>query len=158
MQIDFSQFTLPEYINPTWRIGIVHTLYYEEYIQQMVAGAKEIYARAELPEENVLSLPVFGSWEIPIIGAALAKDKRVDALMGFGIIVQGGTYHDQHLARESARAMMDIQTQYTMPFAYEILHVKSIDQVPDRVSGSHNKGAEAAMATLHSLAGLSQLK
>ena len=60
--------------------------------------------------------------------------------MGFGIIVQGGTYHDQHLARESARAMMDIQTQYTMPFAYEILHVKSIDQVPDRVSGSHNKG------------------
>lgn len=152
MQSDLTQFELPEYINPSWRIGIVHTLYYAEYIQKMVEGSKEVFTDAELPSNQIISAPVFGSWEIPLLGATLAKDKRIDALIGFGIIVQGSTYHDQHLARETARAMMDIQTQYTIPFAYEILHVKSIDQVPDRVTGTYNKGKEAAVAVLHSLA------
>lgn len=157
MQIDLTKFTLPEHINPNWRIGIIHTLYYSEYIQKMVDGATEIFNKAALNLNNVQSVPVLGSWEIPLLGAALAKKHQVDALIGFGIIVQGATYHDQHLAQQTARAMMDIQTQYAMPFAYEILHVKSIDQVPDRVSGTYNKGAEAAVAVLHSLAALASL-
>ena len=158
MQVTTNSFSYPEFINPSWRIGIVHTLYYSEYILKMVEGAKECLLKTDIVPEKIKLFPVLGSWEIPLIGAKLAKSGNFDALLGFGIIVKGETFHDEHLARETAKAMMDIQVQYGMPFAYEILHVKSLDQVPSRIEGSFNKGTEAAMATLHSLAQMSQIR
>jgi 6,7-dimethyl-8-ribityllumazine synthase len=72
----------------------------------------------------------------------------VDALIGLGIIVQGETKHADLLAAESTRGLMDVQLQYKLPFAFEILWVDDIAHARAR----SEKGAEAAIAVLHSLA------
>ena len=114
-------------------------------------------AEAELKQagiKNVSLHPVLGSFEVPLVGAALAAADSVDALIGLGIILQGATMHADHLAREVTRAIMDVQLQYLLPFGYEVLHVHSLDQITERSGHDVNKGREAAVAVLHALAQL----
>lgn len=148
-----ADFGLPQHIDSSWKIGIVHSTYYDE-VQTLVDGAKETLVDAGLKEGNITLSPVYGSFEIPLLGSALAKTGSFDALMAFGIVVEGETKHAEHLSREVARGIMDIQLQQGIPFAYEVLHVLTIDQARARL----DRGKEAAVAVLHSLAQLNQLQ
>ena len=99
-----------------------------------------------------------GSFEIPLIGAALAEQGAVDALIGFGIIVEGETHHARLLADAATEGIMDTQLTYHIPFAFEVLYVKSLEDARARTTGNSNKGIEAAVAVLHSLALLKKIR
>jgi 6,7-dimethyl-8-ribityllumazine synthase len=145
--------------DPAWKIGIVASYYYKEEMEGLVAGAKEALLEAGLPEANILLHEASGSFEVPLIGAALAESKKVDALIGFGIIVEGKTHHARLLAENVARAFMDVQMKHLLPFAFEILYVNDIAQAQERSApGPANKGREGAHAALHSLAELKRIR
>jgi len=144
-------------VDPSWRIGIVHSTYYKEEIDGLVEGARGVFSAMGISEKNISLHPVPGSFEIPLIGAALAKAKKVDALIGFGIIVEGETYHAKLLADQVARGIMDVQVQLQVPFAFEVLSVHSLEQARARCFGDASKGREAASAVLHSLAELKRI-
>ena len=141
-------------LRPTWRIGIVYSSFYKEEIDQMVAGALKTCDAVGLPRENVSLYPVPGSFEIPLIGSRLAKLKAVDALIGLGIVVQGETHHARLIAESTAKGIMDVQLQYGIPFANEVLYVNTIDIARQRL----HKGEEAALSVMHSLAKLVELQ
>lgn len=143
----------PTSVNPNWRIGIVYSPYYKEEAEAIVRGTEEALSAAGIKEENISKHVVFGSFEIPLIGAALCEAKKVDALVGIGIIVEGETQHARLLADQTAKGMMDIQVRYRVPFAFEVLYVNNLAQAKERSA----KGAEAAAAVLHSLAKLAEL-
>lgn len=151
-------FESAELLHPDAKVGIIYSTYYEEENLVMVNAARDTLVEQGIAVENVSLHPVLGSFEVPLIGAALAEAGAVDALIGFGIVLQGETTHAQYIVGECARAMMDIQMQYRLPFAFEILHVDSLEQVHARSSGPGNKGQEAAQAVLHSLAELRRLQ
>jgi len=148
----------PLQADPSWRIGIVHSSFYTEEMSGLVEGARNFLLGAGIPAKNVTVHPVAGSFEVPLIGAALAEGKKVDALIGLGIIVEGETHHARLLAEQAARGIMDVQVRYRMPFAFEILYVDSLDQALERTRPGSNKGEEAAYAVLHSLAELKRLQ
>lgn len=120
----------------------------------MVDAAESVLVSSGIYKENISVHTVPGSFEIPLVGSALAKSGKVDALIGLGIIVEGETQHARLLAEQSARGIMDVQLQYEIPFAFEVLYVEDIEQARKRAMGDHNKGKEAAHAVLHSLAKL----
>lgn len=141
----------PEHIDPSWRIGIVASSFYKKEIDALTQGARHLLEESGVQSENITEYPVPGSFEVPLIGAALAEAGKVDALIGFGIIVEGETHHAQLLAEQAARGIMDVQLKYQIPFAFEVLYVESIQQAQER---SVFKGKEAARAVLYSLAQL----
>ncbi len=149
---------LPSAIDPAWRIGIIHSSYYKEEIDALVAGAVEVLTAAGVPASNISVHPAPGSFEIPLLGAALADAKKVDALIGLGIIVEGEPQHARLLAENVARGIMDVQVRAGIPFAFEVLYVSSLKQAQERARGDVNKGAEAARAVLHSLAELKRIR
>ena len=149
---------LPAHIDPAWRIGIVASRFHGTHVQSLVEGAKKFLVAAGIPIANIRLFEAPGSFEIPLIGAELAKQQSVDALLGFGIIVQGETHHAELLARTVAHGMMDIQVRFGIPFAFEVLYVDSLQQAEARTDGKHNKGEEAARAVLWSLAQLSAIR
>ena len=79
-------------------------------------------------------------------------------MIGFGIIVEGDTHHARLLAESVTTAMMEIQMDYILPFAYEVLYVKDLEQAKARAFGEHNKGKEAAFAVLQSLVELQKIR
>ena len=147
---------IPEKTDPNWKIGIVYSTYYEDEINSLVECAKKTFNDAGI--SSVALHPVAGSFEIPLIGAGLANEGAIDALVGFGIIIKGETEHADHIARETARGIMDVQTKFGIPFAYEVLHVNSLKEAQERCSDDNNKGREAACTVLHSLAELKSMQ
>lgn len=140
--------------DPAWRIAIVASSFYADEMQSLIGGARESLMAAGIPEAQISIHRVPGSFEVPLIGAALAEAKKADALIGLGIIVEGETHHADLLARESARGIMDTQLKYRIPFAFEILYVRSLAEAKARSSGEANKGREAANAVLSALSSL----
>jgi 6,7-dimethyl-8-ribityllumazine synthase len=149
---------LPEFVDPTWRIGIVASLYHGDIIDRLVEGARSVLQDAGICAEGVALYRAPGSFEVPLLGAALAEAGKVDALMGFGIIVEGETHHARLLAESVTYAMMDVQVRYRLPFAFEILYVDALTQAEERAEGTMNKGREAALAVLQSLAELRRIR
>lgn len=140
---------LPARVDPTWLIGIVASQWHRDILQPMIDVAIQTFVDAGIPEAHVTVHDAPGSFEVPLIGAALIE--KVDALIGFGIVLQGETMHAQNIMQSTTHAMMDLQVRHKKPFAFEILHVLNIEQAKARASGPHNKGFEAARAVLHAL-------
>ncbi|MFH1670572.1 MAG: 6,7-dimethyl-8-ribityllumazine synthase [Patescibacteria group bacterium] len=150
-----SSIVQPKHIDSSWRIGIVHSSFYKEDVKTMIASATATLLEAGIYEKGIKVLPVAGCFEIPLIGSALAEKGEVDALMGLGIVVQGETQHAQAIVEQAAKGMMEVQTRFRIPFAFEVLHVNSLEDAKARCE---SKGKEAAMAVLHSLAELRLLR
>ncbi len=136
--------------DPSWRIGIVASTFYDAEMRALIQSAEEALLAAGTPKSNILIHRAPGSFEVPLIGQALAAAKKVDALIGLGIIVEGDTHHADLLATEAARGIMNVQMLHKLPFAFEILYVDSLADAQKRL----DKGREAAhavLATLHEL-------
>jgi len=149
---------LPEYIDTQWRVGIVASSFYKEEVDSMVEAARSLLVDAGIRGENILVHYVPGSFEIPLVGHVLITEKKVDALIGLGIIVEGETEHARLLAEQTARGIMDVQLRAGIPFAFEVLYVQDMKFARARISGERNKGKEAAHAVLHSLAKLHSIR
>ncbi|MFA6039307.1 MAG: 6,7-dimethyl-8-ribityllumazine synthase [Candidatus Peribacteraceae bacterium] len=144
---------LPSRINRGWRIGIVHSSYYKEEVGALVSGAAQALRDAGIPPANIKTYAVPGSFEIPLVGAELARKQEVDALIGIGVIVEGETHHARLIAEQAARGMMDVQVRSGVPFAFEVLYVQDLALARARLE----KGEEAARCVLHSLALIERL-
>jgi 6,7-dimethyl-8-ribityllumazine synthase len=120
----------------------------------MMKGAVKVLREVGISKEKISFHPVPGSFEVPLVGSALAKEGSVDALIGLGIIVEGKTHHARLVAENTARGIMDVQTKYQVPFAFEVIYVDSLELAQERL----HKGEEAALSVLHSLAQLSRLQ
>jgi 6,7-dimethyl-8-ribityllumazine synthase len=139
--------------NPAWRVGIVAASFYTEEMDALIASATESLHAAGIAQQNVTVHRVPGSFEVPLVGAALAHANAVDALIGLGIVVEGETHHARLLAEAATRGIMDVQVKERIPFAFEILYVNDIAQARDRL----DKGREAAEAVVATLTTLAQL-
>lgn len=137
--------------DPSWKIGIVCSSFYKEVMEQLLEAALSALQSGGILEKNITVHWAPGCFEIPLIGKALAQEKKVDGLIALGIIVEGETHHARLLAEQASRGIMDVQLAYQLPFAFEILYVPRFEQARERAAGSHNKGAEAAVAVLQSL-------
>jgi 6,7-dimethyl-8-ribityllumazine synthase len=133
--------------DPSWRIGILHSAWYPEVVLPMVDDAKKTLIDADIPVENITLHACTGSFEIPLIGSALAESGSVDALIALGVIVKGQTHHADLIAAEVARGVMQVQLQHQIPFAFEVLYVDSLELAKQRT----DKGRAAAHTTLQSL-------
>ena len=143
----------PPQADPSWKIAIIHSSFYGELTQKMVSSAQEALTKAGIRSENISIHDAHGCFEIPLIGAAIAQAQAADALIGLGIIVDGQTDHGRLIADAATKGMMDVQVQYRIPFACEILHVSDVAIAQARTE----KGTEAANSVLCSLLTLAGL-
>ena len=137
-------------VDPQWKIGIIHSLFYEADMDRLVQSAEDALAAAGIPLKHISIHPAAGSFEVPLIGSALAKKGNIHGLIGLGIVVQGETDHARLIAESAARGIMRVQLETQVPFAFEILAVRSLKDARSRLQ----KGEEAAWSVLHSLAQL----
>lgn len=141
------------------RVAIVRTNYHVELIENLESYAKKTLLEAGLLEKNVQTFIAPGSWEVPLLAQAAAESNKFDAIIAFGIIVKGETYHFEMIANEVGRALMQLSIDYSTPIALEVLAVYDKKQAEARAGkNSKNKGIEAANAVLQTLQTLQTLK
>lgn len=128
------------------KIAIVSSSFRREVSDNLEKNCLIELKKKGLTDSQIDRLRVPGSWEIPLMVKKLAKKGIYDAIITFGAIVKGETYHFEQIGSEVARALMDISLQYEVPVIFEVLAVYDLKDAIDRATRKKgNKGVEAAL-------------
>ena len=133
----------------TIRIAIVSSTFRVEVADNLERKCLETLVKKGLSKDQVSVTRVPGALEIPIVVQKLAKTKRYDAIITFGAIVKGKTYHFEEIADECIRGCMNASWQYEIPVIFEVLAVYNFQDALDRATRTkENKGVEAALTAM----------
>jgi 6,7-dimethyl-8-ribityllumazine synthase len=133
------------------RFLIVEARFYDEVAALLLEGAIAALQRAEA---RYLCWQVPGALEIPI-ALAVALDMAetsgapFQGALALGCVIRGETPHFEIVARESARALMDLAVARRLPFGNGILTVDNAAHALQRADPHRgDKGGDAARAAL----------
>lgn len=147
-----STLTLPVGFTKPLRIAIVRTDYHTEMLDNLEKHCVATLTLNGVLAGNIKTFTVPGSWEIPLMAQSIAKTKKYDAIITFGIIIRGETHHFDMIATEVGRALMQLSLDYSIPIALEVLAVYEKKHAEARAGDNeHNKGIEGATAVLKML-------
>jgi 6,7-dimethyl-8-ribityllumazine synthase len=132
-----------------FRFALIAARYNARFVDGLLHAAVATLERAGAPEPEVLRVP--GSWEIPVVVAAVARRPRgrPDAILCFGVIWQGETTHAQHIGDEVSAALMRLAVDSGIPVIHQVLSVSTEEQAVARcLNPETNRGVEAARTAL----------
>lgn len=134
---------------PHARIAILQSKWYREHTDNMVKKCLGLLQQSECVAPDVHILP--GALEMPLAAQTLARDKRLhyEAIICFGAIMKGETYHFDMIVDECIRGLGRVMLNEDIPILVEVVPVASIEQLAARsADDSFNKGIEAALAAV----------
>lgn len=136
--------------NKDIKIAIVSSLFRPEISNNLEKNCLAELKRNGVDKKQVTIIKVPGSLEIPLAVKKLAKQNKYGAIITFGAIFKGSTYHFEQIANECARGCMDVSLQYEVPVIFEVLAVYNPQDAIDRATRKvENKGTEAATTALY---------
>ncbi|MFI5270453.1 MAG: 6,7-dimethyl-8-ribityllumazine synthase [Candidatus Saccharimonadales bacterium] len=131
------------------RIAIVSSSFREEVASNLEMNCLLTLKKKGLGKDQVDIFRVPGALEIPLIVKKAAETKRYDAIITFGAIVKGKTYHFEQIADECIRGCMDVSWKHNIPVIFEVLAVYDLKDALERATRKQeNKGVEAAETAL----------
>ena len=140
------------------KIAIVSSSFRKEVADNLEKHCIRTLKSKGLKTSQVAVFGVPGSLEIPLVVKRLAKKSAYDAIITFGAIVKGKTYHFEQIANECIRGCMDASWQYEVPVIFEVLAVYDIKNALERATRTEeNKGVEAALTALEMIKVLSKI-
>jgi 6,7-dimethyl-8-ribityllumazine synthase len=132
-----------------YRFAIVVSRFNEEITDGLLQGARELFAEASVPDENVTVIRVPGAFEIPMTAQRLGESGEYDAVVCLGCLIKGETMHFEYIAEAASHGIMQAAAATGVPMAFGVLTTLTEEQAAERSrSGPGNKGREAAAAAL----------
>ena len=99
--------------------------------------------------ENIISLEVPGSFELPLGAKILMEQNKIQAVICLGCVIKGETSHDEHINRAVSSGIMQLSIFSNLPVIFGVLTTNNEAQAKERACGKKgNKGEEAAIAAL----------
>jgi 6,7-dimethyl-8-ribityllumazine synthase len=140
------------------RFAIVVARFNDFVTERLLAGACEALAAAGVSAEEVTTLRVPGSFEIPIAAQRAAETGRYAGVICLGCLIRGATPHFEYIAGAVAHGLTSAAAATGIPMAFGVLTTNSAEEALERAQpGPANKGWEAAMAAVEMATLLAQL-
>jgi 6,7-dimethyl-8-ribityllumazine synthase len=123
-----------------WNADITHSLYNACYETLTKHGAKE---------ENIHTVHVPGTFELPTAAKLLASSKKLSAVICIGAVIKGETKHDEYINHAVATGLTALSVGSGIPCVFGVLTPNTHQQAVDRSGGKYgNKGVEAAVTAI----------
>src|SRR5262249_24472016 len=90
------------------RFALVASRFNETYVRRLVDAALDVLRKRGIRDEDIAVVWVPGSLELPLVAQKLARAGRHDAILAFGVVIRGETYHFElvaHGAQEGLTAV-----------------------------------------------------
>ena len=134
------------------RIGIVVSEWNDQVTDALLSGAVEILNSQGIKKNNLIVKYVPGSFELTLGAQYLANDKKVDAVICLGCVIQGETRHFDFICDAVANGITNVGLKFNKPVVFGVLTTNTLKQALDRAGGKHgNKGEEAAFTAIKML-------
>jgi len=131
------------------KLAIVVSRFNSIITDRLLAGALDALARTGAAEEDVEIVRTPGSWELPLVAAELARQKRHDAIICLSAVIRGDTPHNEYIAAEAAKGLAQASLETGVPIAFGVLTCDTLEQALERAGAkAGNKGFDAAMTAV----------
>src|SRR3954454_11795378 len=115
--------------------------------ERLLEGALDGLKRHGGGEPAIVRVP--GAWEMPIVAAELARQKKYDVVICLGAVIRGDTPHFDYVAGNAASGLAHVSVETGVPIAFGVLTTNTVEQAIDRAGAkSGNKGFDAAMTAI----------
>ncbi|MDX1939545.1 MAG: 6,7-dimethyl-8-ribityllumazine synthase [Saprospiraceae bacterium] len=123
-----------------WNAKITHAMY---------EGCFETLTKHGAKEENIHTIQVPGSFELPTGARLIATKHKLDAVICLGCVIKGETKHDEYINNAVAMGLTNLSIASGQPFIFGVLTPNNEEQALERAGGKHgNKGVEAAITAI----------
>jgi 6,7-dimethyl-8-ribityllumazine synthase len=149
-------------LDASLRIAFVQACWHREIVDQCRLSFVRELAEGGVSDSQIDVIEVPGAYEIPLTAKLLAKSGRYAAIVGAGLVVDGGIYRHEFVAQAVIHGLMQVQLETEVPVLSAVLtphHFHEHDE-HRRYFREHFvvKGAEVASACLRTLDTLRTLK
>ncbi len=147
-------------VAPKANIAIVISRFNSFINESLLSGAIDTLKRqGQISDDNITVIRCPGAYELPLIAQRVAKSGKYDAIVALGSVIRGGTPHFDYVAGECNKGLAQVALEYSIPVAFGVLTVDTIEQAIERAgTKAGNKGAEAALSALEMVNVLSQIE
>ncbi len=143
------------------KIAYVQAGWHRQIVSQAHRSFVETCVKAGIEESRIELFEVPGSLEIPLQAKVLAKTRKYPLIVAAGLIVDGGIYRHDFVARTVLDAMMQIQLEVEIPILSVVLTPHHFQESGAQADFFHQhfkvKGREAAEACMQTLRNLERL-
>jgi len=101
------------------KIALIVSDFNKEITSKMEKNAENI--AKSLNTEIIKKIHVPGAFEIPFAAKKLFKDKKIDAVVALGAVIQGETNHDLIIMNAVSQKLMELSLQYDKPLGFGII-------------------------------------
>ena len=139
------------------RVAVVAALWHTEVMDGLVDGARRALAAYSVRDVTEVRVP--GTFELPVVAAALAADH--DAVVALGVVVRGGTPHIDYDCSAATDGLTRVALDAGTPVGFGVLTCDDDAQALDRAGldgSSEDKGYEATAAALQTARTLAALR
>jgi 6,7-dimethyl-8-ribityllumazine synthase len=131
------------------RFAIVASRWNDLIVSRLIGGAQDALRRLGAREDQITTVRVPGSFEIPLAAKKLAASGRYDAIICVGAVIRGETPHYAYIAAELTKGIASVSLEAGLPVAYGVITADTVEQAIDRAGvKAGNKGFEAAMSAV----------
>src|SRR5690606_28134419 len=126
-----------------WNEEITGSLYESAVATLLEHGVKN---------ENIIRKNVPGTFELSLASLWMAKEKKIDAVICLGCVIQGETPHFDYICQAVAYGITEAGLKSEKPVIFGVLTTLNKQQALDRAGGKYgNKGEEAALTAIKML-------
>lgn len=147
---DLSSYNPNDVPNGTaFSIAIVRAEWNHDITSALYNGAIDTLLANGVKESNITSIHVPGAFELPVAAKWVIEQKKPDAVIVIGCVIQGETKHFDFVCNGVTQGVMDLNLSTGVPVIFCVLTDNTHQQSVDRSGGKHgNKGIECAVAAL----------
>jgi 6,7-dimethyl-8-ribityllumazine synthase len=136
----------------TRRFAIVVAEWNEDITEALYEGAVASLVEHGVKKANIIRKNVPGSFELSIGGLWMAQEKKIDAVICLGCVIQGDTPHFDYICQAVAYGVTEAGLKTGKPVIFGVLTTLNKQQALDRAGGKlGNKGEEAAITAIKML-------
>jgi 6,7-dimethyl-8-ribityllumazine synthase len=112
-------------------------------------GAVDALVRHGAKDAELSIYRVPGTWELPQLAQAVAKNGKFDGIVALGCLIRGGTSHYDLLAAEVTKGLAHVAQASGVPLTFGVLTCDTLEQAIERAgTKAGNKGFDAAVACI----------
>ncbi|GAB5562173.1 MAG: 6,7-dimethyl-8-ribityllumazine synthase [Synoicihabitans sp.] len=130
------------------RVGIVAARFNQRYVEGLMENAIAVLRAAGVAPEDIRTIRVPGSGELPTGMQLLLDAQPVDVGIALGVVIKGGTLHDQLVAEAAQDGLMRVSLDAKTPIIAGVVTANDNAQAEQRCLGDINRGAEFAQGAI----------
>jgi 6,7-dimethyl-8-ribityllumazine synthase len=134
------------------RLGFVVSEFNRDITYQMELLGREHARFLGAEVASVVYVP--GVYDMPLAVKKLIRREDIDAVVTIGCVIQGETAHDEIVAMQAARKLMDLSMEYEKPVTLGITGPKMSRPDAHKRVDYAKRAVEAAVKLLQNLGGI----